>query len=116
MLARMSNKWISCLVLALVLATACGTPAGQITLKTGQCVLDSGVLATVLADLAKPDYATLIADLETRVAPAIVDCALVAIAATGGSAAGPGSATPPGEVPPAALRARELLGKRKSGK
>ena len=98
------------LILAvLVLVSAC-THAGSVVLQTGQCVLDSGVELTVIADLAQANYAQLIADLETKVGPTLVTCVLQAIAAEqgSGSGSGSGSAAP---TPDIHARARELLAK-----
>ena len=67
--------------LAFVLVlSACG--AGSTVLKAGECVLDSGVLSTVITDLASDNFAGLIAQLETTVAPALVTCALQAVEST----------------------------------
>lgn len=90
--------------------TGCG--AGQVALKTGQCILDSGVLDTVWGDLGKSDYAQLVADLETKVGPKLVDCALTAIAGGAtGSTTVIANETGSGVVDRTA-RARELLAKR----
>lgn len=94
---------------ALVVA-GCGSRAGQVTLKTGQCVLDSGVLAIVLADLASSNYAQLVADLETKIGADVVTCALTAIATTPAAGSGSGSAST-SQPAPEAVRARELLAK-----
>lgn len=79
------------LVLLCAFIVAGCTHAGQIILKAGQCVLDSGVLGSVMTDLASASYVTLIADLATKVGPTVVTCALSAIAAEN---SGSGSATP----------------------
>jgi hypothetical protein len=62
-----------------------GKSVGTVALQTGQCVLDSGVEATVLADLAAENYAALLASLATTVAPTLIDCALKAIASGSGA-------------------------------
>jgi hypothetical protein len=62
-----------------------GKSVGTVVLQTGQCVLDSGVEATVLADLATESYAALLASLATTVAPTLIDCALKAIASGSGA-------------------------------
>lgn len=80
------------LTAALVIA-GCGSRAGQVTLKTGQCVLDTGVEAILLVDLADANYAQLVADAATKLGPTVVSCALQAIAATApGAGSGSGSA------------------------
>jgi hypothetical protein len=97
----------------LAYVSACKT-AGQVVLQTGQCVLDSGVLATVLKDLVLADYAQLIAQLETTVGPVLVTCALQAIAAgqtttapSDGGATPTSAPTSPDDI--RVTRARELL-------
>jgi hypothetical protein len=100
---------------AVVMPSGC-TKAGQIVLSAGQCVLDSGVLGTVAGDLLKANYVQLITDLEKTVAPALIKCALQAIAASEVSP----PATDAGVVVPAVagvgaydhlsvVRAKELL-------
>lgn len=93
---------------------ACAHP-GQTTLRVGQCVLDSGVLDAVLADLEQANYAQLVADLEARAAdPGTIACALQAIATQGGSAAAPRAAATRDGAPDVAARARELLAARRA--
>lgn len=91
------------IALAAVDVASCKS-AGQVALKAGECVLDSGVLATVLADLASDNFANLISPSDPLVA-----CALTAIAS--------GNATPPNDAGAApdirAARARQLLAKSK---
>lgn len=88
---------------------ACAHP-GQTALRVGQCVLDSGVLDAVLADLEQANYAQLVADLEARTTdPGTITCALQAIATQGGSAAAPRAAAARDGAPDVAARARELL-------
>jgi hypothetical protein len=89
----------------------CGSRAGQVTLKTGQCVLDSGCLGELATDLAQSNYVQLVADLGTKFTPALVTCTLEAIsspttvAVDGGAA--PATALAATDVRVA--RARELL-------
>lgn len=97
-------------------SAACSHPL-QTTLKAGQCVLDSGVLDTVLGDLEQANYKQLVSDLDSHVAPQVVDCALIAAASqkpaagSGSAAAAPrtGAFTASVDV---ASRARELLAAR----
>lgn len=99
-----------------VLVAACVNPR-QTTLRASQCVLDSGVLDTVLADLEQPGYKKLISDLGTTIAPEVIDCALVAVAAgkpsSGSGSSAPRSAAFVGAVD-APSRARELLASRRA--
>jgi hypothetical protein len=88
-----------CISVAALLAAAVGgmvgcSHPGQVVLATGQCVLDNGVLTKVLVDLGQANYAALIGDAFVA-APALVKCALQAIAASEAPAppdAGVGSA------------------------
>lgn len=102
------------LVLVVILIS-CNTRAGQVTLKTGQCVLDTGVEAILLADLAQANYAQLVSDAVTKLGPTVVTCALQAIAATAPASTGSGSAAT-GEAPVVVLRAREMLAKHGASK
>lgn len=99
-------------VIGVVLALTSCMHTGRDVLAVGQCILDSNVLSAVVADLAQPNYAQLIADLATRT-PGLVNCALQAVASPGtGSGSGSGSAAPlMGAMPESVLvqRARELL-------
>lgn len=105
------------LIGAIGAVTMTGCPhAGQVVLATGQCVLDTGVLGTVLVDLASANYAALIADAITKLGPTLVTCALQAIAASETPApttdAGVGSATAArrGVYDPVVVaRAKEML-------
>ena len=90
---------------AAIVLQACGSTAGQVVLKAGECVLDSRVIATVLADLASDNFAALI-----NASDPLVACALTAIAS--------GQATTPSDAGSAApdirvARARQLLAKSK---
>lgn len=58
----------------------CAHP-GQSALRLGQCVLDDGVLAEVLAALGQPDYLDRVGSVALRRAGDLVDCALQALAA-----------------------------------
>jgi hypothetical protein len=76
-------KIVPLLLLAPLLggALGCHSKAGQVTLQTGQCVLDSGVEAALLADLVQANYAQLVGDAVNKFGPVLVQCALAAIAA-----------------------------------
>jgi len=101
--------------LALASTTAACPHAGQIALQTGQCVLDTGVLGVVLVDLTSANYAQLIADAVTKFTPALVTCALQAVAASeqppAGSGAGSGVAMRATFDPVIVTRAKEMLAK-----
>ncbi|HYM54135.1 MAG TPA: hypothetical protein VES97_02150 [Solirubrobacteraceae bacterium] len=110
-------------LLALALGAAgqlagCHTKAGQVVLQTGQCVLDAGVLGTIVLDLASQNYAQLVADAVTKFGPALVTCALQAIAASEQPAAGSGSATAARGAYDALTvqRAKEMLAKYGAGR
>lgn len=81
--------------------------AGQIVLSAGQCVLDTGVLATLIVDLAQTNYAQLVADLITKASPAVVKCALQAIIGASPTATDAGIA--PAYSPEVVSRAKEIL-------
>lgn len=66
--------------------------ATQVTLRAGQCVLDSGVLGDVIAALDQPDYVQRIEDIGIHALPELIDCALQAVASSDGSSQGSGSA------------------------
>ncbi len=103
------------LMVSLAVTAAC-VHGGQVALQAGQCVLDSGVLGTVLADLEQPNYAQLVSDLTTRVAPDLVNCALQAVASQSGQGSGSGGlpkGTPDSVV---VQRAREVLESRKASR
>jgi hypothetical protein len=90
--------------------TGCGSTVGQVALKTGQCVLDSGVEAQVLTALATGNYAAAVAALTTTVPATLISCALQAIANGQGSGSGSGSASTAAGAPvDLAGRAKELL-------
>lgn len=100
----------------------CAHP-GQSTVRAGQCLLDNGVLAEVLAALAKPDYLRQVGTVALSRASDLVDCALQAVATQpgGGSGSGSGSAMPAARVSAAAPesdtlahRAREALAARRA--
>ena len=97
------------LAVLFVLSTiATGCPkAGQIVLSAGQCVLDTGVLATVVVDLASANYSALIASLVAQVGPAVVKCALQAIVGASPTATDAGVA--PAYSPEVVARAKEML-------
>jgi hypothetical protein len=97
--------FLSAAILVGVGGAQTGCTKGQI-INAGQCVLDSGVLADVLAALASNDYANLITQLETKDGAALIACALEA------AASGPAAASDAGSASPVAARARELLAKR----
>jgi hypothetical protein len=56
------------------LFSGCG--AGNSILKAGECIIDNGVLATVVKDLASADYAALLAQLDPSGTDTLVGCAL----------------------------------------
>jgi hypothetical protein len=101
----------------LCLSAACAHP-GQTTLGVGQCLLDNGVLAEVLAALGKPDYLHQVELVGLNHASGLIDCALQAIASQqGGSGPGSGSADLPRIAEPTstpAQRAREVLAARRA--
>lgn len=99
----------------------CAHP-GQSTLRVGQCLLDNGVLAEVLAALARPDYLKQVGIVALSRASDLVDCALQAAATQpgDGSGSGSGSAMPTARVTAEsdtiAHRARETLATRRASK
>jgi hypothetical protein len=119
---RPSAPRVVAVAATLCLSAACSHP-GQTTLGVGQCMMDNGVLAEVLAALGKPDYLHQVELVGLSRAPDLVDCALQAVASKsiqpGGS--GSGSAQPaaaatsePMQVDVLALRAREVLATRRA--
>ena len=95
----------------------CAHP-GQATLRVGQCLLDDGVLAEVLAALAKPDYLKQVENVGLARAGDLIDCALQAVAAQP-PGTGSGSETLPARTlaqsDTLARRAREALAARHAG-
>lgn len=67
------------------------THPGQTTLRVGQCLLDDGVLAEVLAALGKPDYLKQVEGVGLTHAGDLVDCALRAVSAQPVATSGSGS-------------------------
>jgi hypothetical protein len=103
----------------LCLSAACSHP-GQTTLGVGQCLLDNGVLAEVLAALGKPDYLHQVELVGLSRAPDLVDCALQAVASkptqpgSGSGSAQPAVAAESMQVDVLAMRAREVLATRRA--
>jgi hypothetical protein len=79
----------------------CHSSVGTAVLKTGECILDTGVLATLFGDLTQSNYAALVTDAITQFGPALVKCALQAIAAGQQPSSGNGSDAGSGSAPPA---------------
>lgn len=102
-----------------VSSLSCASP-GRSALRFGQCVLDDGVLAEVVAALAQPDYGKKVAEVGLRNAADLVNCALVAVAAqpagSGSGSAEASTRTLTAPPPPDTLqrRAREVLEQRHS--
>jgi hypothetical protein len=100
-------------VLASALSASC--QAGKVVLNVGQCILDTGIQNQVLVDLASDNYAALIAQAIAD-APALVKCALTAIAAGGSTGvptdAGVVAASKGAPYSPQTIsRAKEMLAK-----
>ena len=102
-------------VIGLLVAAASCARVGQVTLRAGQCILDSGVLGDVATALSQPDYVKRIEDIALRAAPDLLDCALQAVASSEPS---PAAETRMRQtmVPVDTLsqRAREVIAARKS--
>lgn len=96
--------------------------AKQVTLRAGQCVLDSGVLGDVIAALDHPDYVQRITDIGIHALPELIDCALQAVASSDSPDQGSDTASrmlPLVAETPAAVRAsraQELIALRKAGR
>src|SRR5882724_6461190 len=106
-------------VLGLGLSFAC-VRAGQVALKTGQCVLDNGVLGDVLVALEQPNYLQAVEALAVTDASELINCALQAVMSQPGAGSGSGSGSEelPRVLAPAATtlpqRAREVLSARRA--
>lgn len=93
----------------------CAHP-GQVTVRAGQCLLDSGVLAEVLAALAKPDYLKQVGLVALNRVGDLIDCALTAIASQPSESPEVRALVTPPEQDTLARRAREVLESRRSAK
>ena len=107
-IARASVMMLITVVMSIALLTATyafsGCGAGSAILKAGECIIDNGVLATVVKDLASDNYAALLAQLDPSGTDTLVGCALNTCASLDvGVDAGYSTV---------AARARELLVKR----
>lgn len=95
------------------------THPGQSALHVGQCLLDDGVLAEVLAALAKPDYLKQVENVGLTHTGDLIDCALQAVA-TKPAVTKPATETHTLVAPPEsdtlARRAREALAMRHASK
>lgn len=96
------------------------THPGQSALHVGQCLLDDGVLAEVLAALAKPDYLKQVENVGLAHTGDLIDCALQAVATKPAATSSPAAETHTLVAPPEpdtlARRAREALAMRHASK